>query len=96
MTDTRERIKLFDEMRAILTRAQEERPHRQGFVDGELDWVLFERATMLAAVNQARAEHGLLPVPMESIARAEQQAVGHSDYFKKFALYCAELVQEQQ
>jgi hypothetical protein len=29
---------------------------------------------------------------LSSVQRAERQAVGHSDYSKKFALYCAELV----
>jgi hypothetical protein len=82
---------LFGEMRRILTHAQEQRDDRQEVIDGELDWIRYERQTMHDAVNQARADRGLPPTPLTLIERAEKQATGHSDYTKKFALYCAEL-----
>lgn len=84
-------------MRATLIRAQEERPNRQDLIDDyEPAWVLYERETMHAAVNQARADRGLPPVPIAAVKRVEQQAFGHFDYTKKFALYCAELVWSEQ
>jgi hypothetical protein len=49
---------------------------------------------MWAEVNAARAEAGLPAALLGELIRAEQQAVGHSDYTSKYALYCAELAQE--
>ncbi|MDW6058208.1 hypothetical protein SAZ11_08920 [Streptomyces sp. FXJ1.4098] len=94
MTDRyRENIdRLYD----VLTTAQGERPKRPNLIaaaDGgvECEWARFERNTMWEEVNRIRSEHGLRPALLSSIVCAEQQAVGHSDYTKKFALYCAEL-----
>lgn len=75
-----------------LTTAQTERRHRQNIINGELEWVRHERQTMHTAVNQARAEHGKPPVPLNAVEHAEDLASGHSDYTRKFAFYCAELV----
>lgn len=55
-------------------------------------WALHEREVMLAAVNSERKARGFTPVMMMQIVRVEGQAVGHSDYQRKFAFYCAELV----
>lgn len=87
---------LQQEMYRTLTQAQAERHLREELVDGELGWIRYERETMHAAVNQARSDRGLPPVPIEAVDRVEQQATGHSDYTKKFALYCAELVLKEQ
>jgi hypothetical protein len=57
------------------------------------DWILAERLAMFEAVNARRALGGKPPVSITEIERVEQQAVGHSDYGHKFALYCAELVE---
>lgn len=83
-------------MRDTLTTAQEERPQRQDIVDGELDWIRYERATMHNAVNQVRENYGLPLVPLAAVERVEQMACGHSDYTHKFAWYCAELALGEQ
>lgn len=57
-----------------------------------LDWIEHERAAMLDAVNCERTCMRKLPLLLEDIERIEQQALGHSDYSLKFALYGAELV----
>jgi hypothetical protein len=87
---------LLATMRTTLINAQHERPKREDFVDGELGWVTYERTVMLNAVNTARSERGLPPVTVTEIERVEQQAVGHSDYTQKFALYCSELARGEQ
>ncbi|MGW3330506.1 hypothetical protein ACWDF9_08180 [Streptomyces rubiginosohelvolus] len=84
-----------DSLLAALTTAQQQRDQRPNLVDGpdglECEWAAFERSTMHKAVNAARSENGLSPAPVEAIINAELQAVGHSDYSRKFASYCAEL-----
>lgn len=57
------------------------------------DWILAERLALFEAVNARRALVGKPSVPITEIERVERQAVGHSDYGHKFALYCAELVE---
>ena len=47
---------------------------------------------MLKATNGLRAACSKPPVAMEQVAMAESMAVGHSDYYRKFPLYCARLV----
>ncbi|WP_329212301.1 hypothetical protein [Streptomyces sp. NBC_01708] len=87
-----------DALLAALSAAQEQRGQRPNLVDGpdgpECEWAAFERATMHKAVNAARSENGLSPAPIEAIINAELQAVGHSDYSRKFAYFCAELVSQ--
>ena len=82
---------LYEQMHAVLVAAQAERPQRQAMVGDEPEWVRYERDTMWQAVNAARADHGLPPALLTDILRAENSAVGHSDYTAKYALYCAEL-----
>ena len=80
-----------------LSKAQDERPTRQAFVPSpddkypEIEWVLYERETMLNLVNEQRAKDGKSPINREELLRAERTACGHVDYSRKFALYCAEL-----
>lgn len=87
-----------DCLRATLARAQEERDQRPDLVDGpdgpECEWAVFERARMHETVNEIRADRGLPALPVEDIVRVERQAVGHSDYSRKFAFYCAELAEQ--
>jgi phosphopantetheine adenylyltransferase len=90
-----QKLALRNEFLAVLTAAQQERMDRQDIVDGELEWVRFERETMHRAVNEARGEAGKQPLPIDAVERVESSATGHSDYNSKFALYCAELVLEQ-
>jgi hypothetical protein len=84
-----------DRLRATLAAAQAERHRRPDLIDGpdgpECEWTAYERGRMHEMVNAIRADRGLRPVPVEAIVRVERQAVGHSDYSRKFALYCAEL-----
>ncbi|MBN9214766.1 MAG: hypothetical protein J0J04_08120 [Microbacterium sp.] len=84
---------VHDRLHRILLDASLERPSRNGYNEaaGELEWVLHERATMLAEVNRIRAERGVGPVDEAAIMDAEQPALGHVDYSSKFALYCSEL-----
>ncbi|MBH0243106.1 hypothetical protein I3W98_10120 [Streptomyces cavourensis] len=80
---------------AVLTAAQEQRDQRAHLVDGpdgpECEWAVFERSTMHQGVNDIRAERDLPPIPLEAVIRVERLAIGHSDYSRKFAFYCAEL-----
>jgi hypothetical protein len=55
-------------------------------------WILDERQTMLDAVNRERSRRGKTSLALTDVERVERQAVGHSDYAHKFALYCVELV----
>lgn len=84
-----------DSLLAALTAAQEQRDQRPDLVDGpdgpECEWATFERATMHQGVNDIRAERGLSAIPLDAVTRVERLAVGHSDYSRKFAFYCAEL-----
>jgi hypothetical protein len=87
---------LFNQMYTALTEAQEERPNREEVINGELDWITYERTVMLNTVNAARAARFLPPLTVDEIERVEMSATGHVDYTKKFALYCAELAAGQQ
>lgn len=88
-------MQIRDTMRQTLSDAMEHRTQRRDLVpDGPFTvpaWVHYEREQMTIAVNAARTNRGLEPVTLADVARVEQQAVGHVDYFAKFALYCAEL-----
>ena len=95
MTTVDHRHAMLDRFKRVLRAAMAERSQRQDEVrtgNGlELDWVLFERQEMFAAVNRALAEQGLPLVEMAAVERVERHACGHVDYFEKYALYCAEL-----
>lgn len=82
-----ERMQARDRLLEVLVKAQEQR-HKRREANG---WILYEREQMLCAVNYERARLNEPPVPMASLERAERQALGHSDYSSKFALYCSEL-----
>lgn len=64
----------------------------------DLGWIEYEKLTMLGCVNMARSVEDRFKdekrplVTMEQIEQAESLASGHVDYSKKFALYCAELI----
>jgi uncharacterized protein YkwD len=57
----------------------------------EPGWVVFERQTMLDAVNRIRAEHNLPPVDLAAIERIDNSAAGHIDWMEKFVRRCAAL-----
>jgi hypothetical protein len=85
---------LAEHFHNILAEAQTSRPKLSRWVDGELEWVLYERQVMFDAVNELRHTRMLSPIKMCRLMDAERSATGHSDYTHKFALYCAELVLE--
>lgn len=92
-----------DKMLDILASAQGQRTQKQGWcydpVEGREipEWVVFERKTMLDAVNVERAIRGLSPIDVETLYhKAERRAEGHSDYSRKFALYCAWLAEGKE
>lgn len=94
-----ERLALLDKFLQVFQEAAKERPQRGDFVptpEGsyqttEPGWVAFERGTMLEAVNLERRVRGLPEATAAQIIRVENQACGHVDYARKYALYCAEL-----
>lgn len=91
MTDgqrVRHMLEVRERLARVLAKAQDKRDAREPW--GDDGWIEFERAEMLRAVNAERGPHH--PVTMADVVRVETQAVGHSDYVSKFALYCAELV----
>lgn len=87
-----------DCLRATLSAAQGERDQRPDIVEGpdgpECQWAAYERICMHNTVNAIRADHGLPNVPIEDVIRVERLAVGHSDYSRKFAFYCAEITRK--
>lgn len=75
----------FLELLRVLEAAQKER-------GSDLSWIVYERRMMWQAVNRLRHDRGRPALAVEDVERAERMAVGHTDYSRKFALYCAELV----
>jgi hypothetical protein len=82
----------FRELRDVLTAATKVRHLRPGFVDGDLEWVTFERSVMHDATNTIRARYQKPPVSVAEILVAENRACGHIDYVQKYAIGCADLV----
>jgi hypothetical protein len=74
---------------ALLTEAQKLRPQKSQRIGEELEWVIYERKIMLDEVNAVRFQCGLPSVL--DVNKAERCAMGHVDYTRKFALYCAEI-----
>ncbi len=95
MTPMREKLALKEQMLAAFQKAAQERPKRREFIKVGTSslpaWVVYEREQMLIAVNQERAERGLPPVDLRSVALADRCASGHVDYASKYALYCTEI-----
>ena len=86
------RTELIRQFEDILASEMAKRPQRQAFVNDVPEWVVIERAAMLAAVQAARRARGAAEVAPESVRRAESSAEGHFDYVKKWAIGCADLV----
>jgi hypothetical protein len=59
------------------------------------EWIAAERQVMLDIVNEERGSRNKDPLASADVERVEQLAVGHVDYAHKFALYCAELVEDR-
>lgn len=85
---------VFEDLQRVFQEATKEREHRpldQSKLSHECGWVLYEREQMHTAVSRWRQQLGLGPVSLPEVERAERLACGHSDYYRKFPLYCAEL-----
>lgn len=85
----------FEQFREALRDAQQDRDLLPVLDRDTPYWNTYEKMIMWKAVNQARREKDLPYVPHADIEAVEQQASGHFDYTKKFALYCAELVDKE-
>lgn len=79
-------LSLIDCMQDVLDAETALRSKRPNLV-----WITAERNVMHFAVNTVRALRKLPAVDIGRIARVERNACGHTDYVRKFALYCAEL-----
>jgi len=71
----------------VLAAEQEHRHERMGGL-----WMEMELRRMHEEVSRLRFEMGKSELPIEEVRKVECLAVGHSDYSRKFALYCVELV----
>lgn len=98
--------KTTEKLSVHLAKLQEERDERMVEVDlpdwahrhtfMSMGWWVYEVEEMASKVNQLRAEIDKEPIETEEIARVDSQAGGHSDYSRKFAFYCAEIVHDLQ
>lgn len=94
--------KTQEHFQKVLAKAQKERAKRQnsiphtnylGVKSFTLEWIIFEIQTMTDAVNQLKQSNGDTNlVTFADVERVEAQACGHSDYSRKFAFYCSELI----
>jgi hypothetical protein len=92
---TNARILRFNDYHAKLIDAQRS---REFMPIQDMDtpyWNMYEKLLMWKLVNQTRNALDKDLVPFSDIERIEQSAAGHIDYTKKFALYCAELVDKE-
>lgn len=83
----------LERFHATLVDAQRERDYLP--LSSSLDepyWNTYEMMVMWLLVNKLREAYDRPMLPFEAVKRVEQSASGHFDYTKKFALYCAELV----
>jgi hypothetical protein len=80
------------ELRDVLTAATKVRHLRPNYIDGDLEWVSYERSVMHDATNAIRARYRKPPVGGDEILSAETRACGHIDYVQKYAIGCADLV----
>lgn len=93
---------LHERFKNILTKAQSARdshntpvPHTNCFGQKTIlpAWVINEIKFMTDAINKVKKENGQTDfVTFADVERVEAEACGHSDYSRKFALYCSELV----
>lgn len=88
--------KLLTALDEVFAKASSERKKRPicgpNFEDS--GWIVFERERMHEEVNRLRAQFGKGPVAIDRIKKAEQSAMGHSDYQHKLVLGCRDLVWE--
>lgn len=81
-------IKLRDHFLDVLSTAQTK--YRKMYPNTS-DWIEKEHEVMLSEVNRQLQERQRPSITMDQLLKAEQLAVGHSDYSSKFSLYCAEI-----
>jgi hypothetical protein len=84
-----ELIQLRNQLHNFLSDAQDK--FRKTYA-GTTKWIDKEHEAMLNEVNRHLTERGRPVIALEELRKAEQLALGHSDYSSKFALYCAEII----
>lgn len=52
-----------------------------------MGWIIYEREALHRRMNEARAQRGKAPLPIDETKRMETMAAGHVDYGTKFPLY---------
>jgi hypothetical protein len=90
--EQRELERIHNDLLRTLRAEMRKRQRRDGWVDGEPEWVRRERNAMFVRVNRWRGRRRMPPVDLTEVERAEEQAEGHIDFASKWSLYCAELV----
>lgn len=78
---------VYEAIRAKLNAETEHRPFRT-----LKEWILAESACVMMEVNYQRRLLAYDPVSVACIERAENLAVGHSDYISKYAHAATDLV----
>jgi len=95
-------INTIKDFESKLITVQKERGQRLGTVEVPhvyrpkqivtiLEWNLHELNFMTDLINSVRAAKNKEAVTLLDVRKVEVNAMGHSDYTHKFALYCAEL-----
>lgn len=84
-TPTRELLAIRNELLTALSKEQKKR-------STNLNWIHDEILLMQRLASSAAGYH----ISLEEIKKAEQGALGHSDYSRKFCLYVAELAMKKR
>ena len=95
MSSLKEKLHLQSYFLKILRELATKRHERIDFVHDhtgkqESSWIVYERESLWSRVNIERSNRGIQHITLKDFIRKENQAVGHSDYSNKLALYCAE------
>lgn len=87
-------VEVFEATAASRSKFQERITHPLYPKQTCTQWHVHEVNAMTAEINRLRLKQGKEAIPLEAVYRVETQACGHVDYARKFALYCAELVND--
>lgn len=94
----RERLAYFTD---VMCTAQESRPEGMEIVDNEFgepepEWKVFERQCMKVALDRELSELDLPESTCQEVKAIENRANGHANYAFKWALACADLIEDRQ
>ena len=84
----------LERFHSTLVDAQREREYMPIHDPSEPYWNTYDMMVMWLLVNKLREAYDRPMLPFSAVRKVEQVASGHFDYTKKFALYCAELVDD--